>query len=149
MCEAGAYRAGGGDAAKELATVSGQLAVERQTSKTFQELDELGRKKIFGKVTLAEQDFKEVISLAKEGVLSRGKIHTLEQRLQKATTRVWELEDTLTKLFVSTRDFKEAVRLAPERVRAVFTEIFSRDQEEHEAERNIRRRTKHRDEYER
>ena len=62
--------------------------VEQQTSKTFHELDELGRKKVFGKVTLAEQDFKEVISLAKEGVLSRGKIHTFEQQAQKVTARV-------------------------------------------------------------
>lgn len=43
---------------KELTTVSKQLIVERQTSKTFHELDELGRKKMFGKVTLTEQDFK-------------------------------------------------------------------------------------------
>ena len=74
---------------KELATVSKQLTVEWRIGKTFRELDELGRKKMFGKATVAAQDFKEVISLAKEGVLSRGKIHTLEHRLQKATARVW------------------------------------------------------------
>ena len=39
---------------------------------------------MFGKVELSEQDYKEVISLAKEGVLSRSKIHTLEQKAQKA-----------------------------------------------------------------
>jgi len=134
---------------KELATVSKQLTVEWRIGKTFRELDELGRKKMFGKVTVAAQDFKDMISLAKEGILSRGKIHTLEQRAQKATARVWELEDKLTKLFMSTRDFKEAIRLAPERVKEVFAEIFSRDQEEREARRQMRRSTKHCDEYER
>lgn len=134
---------------KELDTVSKQLTVEWQIGKTFHELDELGRKKMFGKVTLAEQDLKEVISLAKEGVLSHGKIHTLVQQAQKATARVWELEDKLTKLFMSTRDFKEAMRLAPERVRAVFAEIFSRDHEEREARRNMRHNSRKRDERER
>ncbi len=133
---------------KELATVSKQLTVEWQIGKTFHELDELGRKKMFGKVTVATQDFKDVISLAKEGVLSRGKIHTLEQKAQKATARVWELEDKLTKLFMSTRDYKEAMRLAPERVRAVFAEIFQRDREEREARRNLRRNGRKRDERE-
>ena len=122
---------------KELDTVSKQLTVEWRIGKTFRELDELGRKKMFGKVTVAAQDFKEVISLAKEGVLSRGKIHTLEQKAQKATARVWELEDKLTKLFMSTRDFKEAMRLAPERVKEVFMDIFKRDREEREVRRNM------------
>ena len=134
---------------KQLTAVSKKLNVERQTSKTFDELDVLGRKKVFGKVTLAELDFKEIISLAKEGVISRGKIHMLEQQVQKLKARVWELEDKLTKLFMSTRDFKEAMRLAPGRVRAVFAEIFSRDQEEREARRQMRRGAKHRDERER
>ena len=53
------------------------------------------------------------------------------------------------KLFMSTRNFTEAMRLAPQRVEAVFTEIFQKDREEREARRNTRRKTKHRDERER
>jgi hypothetical protein len=134
---------------KELSTVSKQLTVEWQIGKTFHELDELGRKKMFGKVTLAEHDLKEVISLAKEGVLSRGKIDTLTRQLQGTTARLWDIEKKLTRLVMSTRDFKEAIRLAPEKVQTVFTEIFSRDQEEREARHHMRRGTKHRDERER
>ena len=59
------------------------------------------------------------------------------------------MDDKLTKLFMSTRDFKEAMRLAPEKVEAVFTEIFSRDREEREASRNMRRNIRKRDEHER
>jgi diadenosine tetraphosphate (Ap4A) HIT family hydrolase len=134
---------------KELSAVSKQITVEWRIGKTFHELDELGRKKMFGKVTLAEQDLKEVISLAKEGVLSRGKIDTLTRQLQGTTARLWDMEEKLTRLVMSTRDFKEAMRLAPERVQTVFAEIFSRDQAEREARRNMRRGTKHRDERER
>ena len=131
---------------KELSAISKQITFEWRIGKTFHELDELGRKKMFGKITLAEQDLKEVISLAKEGVLSRGKIDTLTRQLQDTTARLWDMEEKLTRLVMSTRDFKDAMRLAPERVQTVFAEIFSRDQAEREARRNMRRGTKHRDE---
>ena len=131
------------DQQKELETVSEQLTVGKQTSKTFHELDELGRKKMFGKVTLAEQDFKEVISLAKEGVLSRGKIESLKQQLQKVTARFWDLEDKFTKLFMSTRNFKDAMRLSPQRVEALFTDIFQKTKEEREQKRLDHKKTKH------
>ena len=134
---------------KELTTVSKQLTVEWRIGKTFHELDGLGRKKVFGKVTLAEQDFKEVVSLAKEGVLSRSKIDTLTRQLQGTTARLWDIEEKLTRLVMSTRDFKEAIRLAPEKVQTVFAEIFLKDREEREAKRHMRRNTKHRDERER
>lgn len=114
---------------KELSVVSKQLTVDRQTGKKFHQLDELGQKKMFGKVTLAEQDFKEVISLAKEGVLSRGKIDSLTRKLQGVTAQVWDLDEKLTRLVMSTRNYKEAMRLAPERVEEVFSEIFQKSKE--------------------
>jgi hypothetical protein len=90
-----------------------------------------------------------VISLAKEGVLSRGKIDSLKRQQQGTTARLWDIEEKLTRLVMSTRDFKEAMRLAPERVEAVFAEIFQRDREEREARRHMRRSTKHHDERDR
>lgn len=115
---------------KELAAVSKQLTVEWHIGKTFHELEALGRKKVFGKVTLAEKDFKEVISLAKEGVLSRGKIKSIKQQLQSATARFWDLEDKFTKLFMSTKNYKDAMRLAPERVEEALSDIFQKAEEE-------------------
>ena len=50
---------------------------------------------------------------------------------------------------MSTRDFKEAVQLAPKRVWEIFAEIFSRDREERKARHQMHRITKHRDERER
>ena len=128
------------DQQKELTAVSKKLTVELQTGKKFHELDELGQKKMFGKVTLAEQDYKEVISLAKEGVLSREKIESLKRQLQEVTARFWDLEDKFTKLFMSTRDFKEAMQLAPQRVKEVFSEIFQKAKEERERKKNERKR---------
>jgi multidrug resistance efflux pump len=134
---------------KELSAVSKQLTTKQQTSKTFHELDELGRKKMLGKVTLAEQDFKEVVSLAKEGVLSRGKISDLSQALQKARSRIYDLEDSYNRLYEWASEFRQALKLAPQRVKEVFAEIFLRDKEEREARRNMHRNMKQRDERER
>jgi hypothetical protein len=41
------------------------------------------------------------------------------------------------------------VKLAPQRVKEIITEIFLRDKEEREARRNMRRNMKNRDERER
>jgi hypothetical protein len=134
---------------KELVSVSEQLTVERQANKTFHELDELGRRKMFGKVELAENDYKEVISFAKEGVLSRNKISDLSQALQKASLRIFDLEDSYNRLYEWTSEFRQALKLAPQRVKEVFAEIFLRDQVEREARRNMRCNTKKREERER
>ncbi len=127
------------DQQEELTAVSKKLTVALQTGKKFHELDELGQKKAFGKITLAEQDYEEVISLAKEGVLSRGKIESLKRQLREVTNQLWELEDKFTKLFMSTRDYTEAMRLAPQRVKEVFSKIFQKEKEERERKKNERK----------
>lgn len=134
---------------KELATVSNQLAVERQTSKSFHELDELGRKKMFGKVTLPEQDFKEVISLAKEGVLSRGKIADLARQLRDTSSQLFSSQLSWEQLYEQTSDFLQAMKLAPQRIKEVISDIFLKDREEREARRSLRRNGRKRDEHER
>jgi hypothetical protein len=120
---------------KELTVVSEKLNVVHQSSKSFQKLDEMGQKKMFGKVTLAEQDYTEVISLAKEGVLSRSKIRSLKQQLEDVTEQLWSLEDKFTKLFMSTKNFKDAMRLAPQRVEAVIRDVFQNARDTREQKR--------------
>jgi hypothetical protein len=134
---------------KELVSVSQQLTVDRQASKTFHELGELGRKKMFGKVELAEDDYREVISLAKEGVLSRSKISDLTQALQKAKSRIYDLQSSWEQPDEYTSEFRQAMKLAPERVKEVFFEIFLKEREEREARRNLHRNGRKRDERER
>lgn len=53
---------------KQLTGISERLVVEQKASKAFHELDGLGRKTMFGKIELPEKDYREVISLAKEGI---------------------------------------------------------------------------------
>ncbi len=125
---------------KELDVVSEKLTVAHQSSRSFQKLDEIGQKKMFGKVTLSEQDYKEVISLAKEGVLSRSTIRSLKQKLKDVTEQLWNLEDKFEKLFMSTKNYVDAMRLAPKRVEELIKDIFQKAREEREQKRQ--RKTK-------
>jgi hypothetical protein len=133
---------------KELASISEKLFVEHQANKTFHELDELGRKKMFGKVELTEQDYKEVISLAKEGVLSRSKIADLTRQLSQTSSRLFSSQLNWEQLYEQTSDFLQAMKLAPQRVKEVISEIFLKDREEREARRHMRRNSRKRDERE-
>ena len=133
----------------ELADISKDLAINQNIRKTYDELDSLGKKKMFGKVELPEEDYKEVMTLAKEALSSRGVIDSLKRQLNKATSRIYELEDKFTKLFMSTKNFVDAMRIAPQRIKEVINDIFTKDREEREARRNLRRNSKKRDEFER
>ena len=134
---------------KELSSINEQLVVEHKASKTFHELDELGRKKMFGRVELTEQDYKEVISLAKEGVLSRSKITELTQQLREASSRLFNWQLSWQELDEQTKEFRQAMKLAPQRVKEVITDIFLKDREEREARRSMRRNGRKREERER
>lgn len=134
---------------KELVSISEQLVVEHQASKTFHELDELGRKKMFGKVELSERDYKDVISLAKEGVLSRSRITDLTRQLRDISSRLFSSQNNWEQLYEQTSDFLQAMKLAPERVKEVISDIFLKDREEREARRHMRRNIRKRDERER
>ena len=131
---------------KELVSLSEKLTVERQASKTFHELDGLGRKTVFGKIELPEKDYREVIALAKEGIQSRGKIADLTQKLRTTSSRVFDLENSLKQLYEYTREFRQVIKLAPQRVKEVFTEIFAKDREKREQARTLLRSAKKRDE---
>ncbi len=87
---------------------------DTKASKTFHELNELGRKKMFGKAKLSEQDYKEVISLAKEGVLSRSKIIELTRELRDISSRLFSSQLNWEQLYEQTSDFLQALKLAPQ-----------------------------------
>ncbi|MPN27319.1 hypothetical protein SDC9_174750 [bioreactor metagenome] len=134
---------------KQLASLSEKLTVERQASKTFHELDGLGRKTVFGKIELPENDYMEVIALAKEGIKSRGKIADLTQKLREARTMIDGLKLSYNNLFEQTKDFFHAIKLAPQRIKEVFAEIFAKDRENRDRNRTLHRSVKKRDEHER
>lgn len=128
---------------KELASISEQLIVEQQTSRTFHELDDLGKKKLFGKVELAENDYKEVIALARECLLSRKKIADLSRQLSDAASRLFSLQSSWDQLYEQTRDFRQAMMLAPQRVKELFADIFTKARQGREERQLVQKARTH------
>ena len=89
----------------------------------FHELNELGRKKVFGKIELNQQDYKEVISLAKESVLSRSKIADLTQQLRETSSQLFSSQSNWEQLYEQTSDLLQAMKMAPRRVQEVISEV--------------------------
>ena len=127
---------------KELADISETLEVKQKVRKTHIELDGMGKKKLFGKVALPEQDYKEVMTLAKEALTLRSKIVSLKRQLQELSTRFWALEDKFTKLYMSTKDYVDAMRIAPERVKEAIAEVFQKAKEERQRKKLEQRHTR-------
>lgn len=127
---------------KELEDISDAVEVKQKVRKTHIELDGMGKKKLFGKIELPEHDYKEMMTLAKEALTSRGKIASLQRQLQELWSSFWALEDKFTKLFMNTNDYVNAMRLAPERVKEVIAEVFEKAKEERQRKKLERRHTR-------
>jgi len=134
---------------KQLENVSVKFTAEKEIHKTYHDLETMGKKKLFGKVELSEENYRKMLSLAKEGVVSRGKIADLTQKLQSAISRAFDLQASWERLYEQTEDFRRAMKLAPSRVKELFAAIFTKDREDRELMRMAHKRTKKRDEWER
>ena len=130
------------DQTRELADISETLEVKQKIRKTYTELDGMGKKKLFGKVELPEQDYKEVMTLAKEALASRRKISSLQSQLQELWSSFWALEDKFTKLFIRTKDYVDAMQLAPERTKEAIAEVFRKVREERQRRKLERKYTR-------
>ena len=116
---------------------------------TFYELENVGKRTLFGKVELSEKEYRKVIDLAREGIMSRGMIGDLTRKLQDARNQFARLNAAYDRLYEQTRDFFQALKLAPLRVTELFADIFTKDREERELKRTLHRSVKKRDERER
>lgn len=121
-----------------LAEVNGRLTVARQAEQNFADLDRMGKRTLFGKIELPEQDFRTVIELAKEGVRSRGIIADLTRKLREANTMIDALNMAYNTLRKDTQAFFHAMKLAPQRVKALLSEISEKAREEREKAQEAR-----------
>ena len=66
--------------------------------KTFSEIDDMGKKGITGKYTVAKEDYETLTNLAKEGISSRGRIRDLKDENNRLRNRIWSLESQIERL---------------------------------------------------
>lgn len=116
-----------------------KLAAIQPINKTHDEIDEMGRKTLTGKVTVSQTDFDTLTQLAKEGVSGRGQLNRLKEENLQLQSKVWSLQSSLNRLqgqfnelAERCRPYLEAVRAMPEKVKELLDTILAplRKQEE-------------------
>jgi len=94
------------------------------------EINVIGRKNRFGEdyeLTAAELD--KLKRLAKYGITAQSTIADLERELTRTNRLYWQTKDAFDRLCEETQPFRDAMRLAPQRMRETVQDIFRQAKE--------------------
>ena len=117
-----------------------------QIFKTYNEIDSMGQKTFTGKMAISKEDYKELTTLAKEGITSRAEIKKLEEdvgyyqqryyntanALENMKSRYNELKEKCRPFLQALEHFPEDAKLITEKVKQLFS--FKEVQERAEKE---------------
>lgn len=123
---------------QNLKSLSREVDAAKQVNATVRDLDELGKKNLFGKVELPPSDFDDLMALAKEALVSRPKIVKLEAQALQVRGDYITLREQFDKMWWDTKDYRDAVKLAPKLVKSYLQDVF-RQHREHKQQRSRNR----------
>ena len=135
-----------------------------QIFKTYNEIDSMGQKTFTGKMAISKEDYKELTTLAKEGITSRAEIKKLEEdvgyyqqryyntanALENMKSRYNELKEKCRPFLQAMEHFPEVAKLFTEKVKQLFSfkevqERAEKEAMEKERQERIKLRRKKRD----
>ena len=135
-----------------------------QIFKTYNEIDSMGQKTFTGKMAISKEDYKELTTLAKEGITSRAEIKKLEEdvgyyqqryyntanALENMKSRYTELKEKCRPFLQALEHFPEVAKLFTEKVKQLFSfkevqERAEKEAMEKERQERIKLRRKKRD----
>lgn len=135
-----------------------------QIFKTYNEIDSMGQKTFTGKMAISKEDYKELTTLAKEGITSRAEIKKLEENvsyyqqryyntanaLENMKSRYNELKEKCRPFLQALEHFPEVAKLFTEKVKQLFSfkeaqERAEKEVREKERQERIKARRKKRD----
>ena len=135
-----------------------------QIFKTYNEIDSMGQKTFTGKIAISKEDYKELTTLAKEGITSRAEIKKLEEdvgyyqqryyntanALENMKRRYNELKEKCRPFLQALDHFPEVAKLFTEKVKQLFSfkeaqERAEKEAREKERQERIKVRRKKRD----
>ena len=79
---------------------------------------------------MTERDYRKLTTLAKEGISSRSIIRDLKEQVRLGAERFKDMRDRFNRLFADTKEYREAIAVAPERVKSFIAEIIERARQE-------------------
>ena len=122
------------DKQNELENIEEKTQVYTNISHTFNEIDSMGRKNIFGKIEFTKQEAEGLKELAKSGISAKVQINELKNNLQRAleSARIWRsrYED----LREQTREFLVVMKKAPEKIKVFIKHLLEEKQPEQKQE---------------
>ena len=118
-----------------------------QIFKTYNEIDSMGQKTFTGKMAISKEDYKELTTLAKEGITSRAEIKKLEEdvgyyqqryyntanTLENMKSRYNELKEKCRPFLQALEHFPEVAKLFTEKVKQLFSFKEAQERAEKEA----------------
>ena len=137
---------------QELKEVDSSLQTATQISKTYSELENMGKRTLFGKVELNKEDYGTLVNLAKEGIRSRSLIDSLQRELKTLKESYARIKEQFNELYEQTKTFLAALPLAPQKIMDFLSGVIRQaeiDRKERERAERERREKEQRERTER
>jgi predicted nucleic acid-binding Zn-ribbon protein len=130
--------------AVELDEVEKKIEKVQPVPAHIAEINVIGRKKRFGEdYELTAVELEKLKQLAKYGITAQSTIADLERQLNRTSNLYWRGKDAFDKLYTETQPFRDAMRLAPQRMRETIRDIFQQAKDAKE-QRKTRQQTRYR-----
>ena len=110
---------------QQLEKIEQKTRVKKEAAVTFDEIDRMGKSTIFGKVELTKAECERLKNLAKKGVVADAKISDLREKLRSTERDIGIWQRRFDDLNVRTKDYQEAIRLAPNQVREAVERVLA------------------------
>ena len=132
---------------KELQSLQKQAKEQHAAALTVQEIRSMGKKTITGNVSFTPSECNILKDYAVTGLLVKAENSRLEEKLRSAqcSAAIWKqrydaLYNAYQELKKEVQPYLDAVKLAPEKVRAFFDELLTRTRQARQPTKPIRRK---------
>ena len=126
---------------KELQSLQKQTKEQRTAALTVQEIRSMGKKTITGNITLTPSECSTLKDYAVNGILAKAENSRLEEKLQSAQKSAAVWKQRYESLKEQARPYLEAIKLAPEKVRAFIDAILTRTRQTRQHDQPSRRKS--------
>lgn len=130
----------------ELKKIEKDLWYVKEASRTYSELENMGKKTLFGKVELSKDDYHTLVNLAKEGVSSHSEVARMKNELEDLRAAYEGLKEQWDELYQDAREYLIAVAYWPQKVKSFISDVIrnaERSRQERRMENELQRREKH------
>ena len=133
---------------KELQSLQKQTKEQRTAALTVREIRSMGKKTITGNITLTPSECSTLKDYAVNGILAKAENSRLEENLQQAqkSAAVWKqryekIYDKYQELKKEVQPYLDAVKLAPQKVRAFLDAILTRTRQTRQHDQPVHRKS--------